>query len=70
MARSGPDGDKADARGRGDESERPGGLICQDDNVEVPADDVRCMHPSSQCRFREWCEIVKIIRARRRSGRE
>lgn len=70
MARPGPDGDRADARDRGEEGEPPGGLVCQDDNVEVPADDVRCMHASSQCRFREWCEIAKIIRARRRSGPE
>jgi hypothetical protein len=70
MTRSGADDDKDDARGPADESERPGPLICQQDDIEVPAADVRCMHPSSQCRFREWCEITKILRAMRRSGRE
>ncbi len=44
-----------------------GPLVCRNDDVEVPADDARCLHPSSQCRFREWCEVMEIVRARRRA---
>lgn len=51
------------------EGELCGRLVCQNDNVEVSASDVRCLHPSSQCRFREWCQVMAIARERDKSER-
>ena len=41
-------------------------LICQNENRPVPADDPRCLHPSTQCRFRELCEVIDAVRRKRR----
>jgi hypothetical protein len=32
-------------------------LPCFRDNVTVPADSPRCLHPSSFCEFREHCPV-------------
>jgi len=42
-------------------------LVCMQDNVSVSADDPRCLHPSSYCRMREFCEVIEAVRKRRRS---
>lgn len=43
-------------------------LACMHDNVSVSADDPICLHPSSFCRFREFCEVIEAARKKRRSG--
>lgn len=48
-------------------------LICMKDNeeigteidTEIGAENARCRHPSTQCRFREWCPVAETIRASR-----
>ena len=46
-------------------------LLCMLDNVAVSAEDPRCLHPSSLCRFREFCEVILAARKKKRSeGRD
>ena len=52
-----------DQKHRQDEPER---LVCMKDNVKIPRDDPRCLYPTSQCRFREFCPVMDLVRARRR----
>ncbi|MHC5055650.1 MAG: hypothetical protein ACYTKD_13150 [Planctomycetota bacterium] len=55
-------GTPADGLGPGDD----GPLVCMRDDVEVDRGRPRCLHPTSQCRFRDWCEVAAL--ARRRAG--
>jgi hypothetical protein len=50
-------------------AEREDALTCMNDNVSVPADDPRCLHPSGFCRFRDFCEVLEAARRKRRSER-
>ncbi|NQU19997.1 MAG: hypothetical protein HQ567_01845 [Candidatus Nealsonbacteria bacterium] len=45
-------------------------LICLCDNVSVSVERVECLHPSSLCRFREFCEVIDAMRAAKRAERE
>jgi hypothetical protein len=45
-------------------------LVCMLDDVEVPRDRARCLHPTSQCRFRDWCEVAALARRRRAESRD
>jgi hypothetical protein len=36
------------------------------DDVEVSRELPRCLHPTSQCRFRDWCEVTVLARRRRK----
>ncbi len=44
-------------------------LVCMNDDVEVDRNDPRCTHPSSRCRFREWCRVTARIHALRKQAR-
>jgi hypothetical protein len=50
-------------------AEHADALTCISDNVSVPADDPKCLHPSSFCQFRELCEVVEAARKKKRSER-
>ncbi len=43
-------------------------LVCIRDNTTVPADNPICLHPSSLCEFREFCEVIEAIRKKKRTG--
>ena len=45
-------------------------LLCVRDNTTVPADAPECLHPSSFCEFREFCQVVEAARQKRRSTDE
>jgi hypothetical protein len=52
-----------------DESERPAdALVCRRENRPVDALAPRCLHPSSYCRFRDFCEVVDALRRMRREA--
>jgi len=53
-----------DTERAGDETAEP--LVCMRDDVEVGRERPRCLHPTSQCRFRDWCEIAMLARRQRR----
>ena len=41
-------------------------LVCMKDDAVIGGDDPRCRHPSSTCRFREWCRVLEAARAMER----
>ncbi|MFH1922313.1 MAG: hypothetical protein ABIP48_20820 [Planctomycetota bacterium] len=47
--------------------QRPDALLCTNDNVSVSAEDPKCLHPSSLCRFRDFCEVLEAARKKKRS---
>ena len=49
------------------EDENSNELTCPRDETTVPADDPRCLHPSSLCEFREFCEIIDAMSRKRRA---
>jgi hypothetical protein len=49
-----------------EDADRPEPLYCANDNVPVPADNPKCLHPSSYCPFRDLCEVVEAARKKRR----
>ena len=42
-------------------------LVCSRDNTTVDAENIRCLHPSSRCDFRELCPIVWAVRKRKKA---
>ena len=58
---------KRDSDAKPDAARRDEPLVCMKDTVAVARDRLRCLHPSSVCRFRDWCEIVAIVRAEKKT---
>jgi hypothetical protein len=46
--------------------ERSAALFCQRDRTAVRADAPQCLHPSSVCDFREFCEVAEALREKGR----
>ncbi len=42
------------------------GVLCMHDDVEVSRRRPRCLHPTSQCHFRDWCQVTVLARRQRK----
>jgi len=56
-------------RPHNEDAESADALVCMADNVSLPADDPKCPHPSSFCRFREFCQVIEAAREKTRRER-
>jgi len=43
-------------------------VLCIRDNMSVRAEEAECLHPSSRCDFRPFCDVLKLVRDRKRSA--